>query len=282
MYSDFIKNLPLKPKAFENFLIKGLKVPICDLNSPLAQAIGNYFLKKENIFVFTSPFQGKLESIEEVTTKLLVSFAIITDKNYFKQVKETVTGPVYLNTDFKNPNDFEHLIFYNVEIPSNINGVHISGFYTFKALYDPSLYKTFISQKLENLPNNFIYTTICKYPNKKKVEFVFGTAENIKHLAFPLNKNQVIYHQKPLAPAPEKYFKDSNLIREVPEVIPFEKFIFYDLNPQILPSVLDQVDSIVIVYTKSDFGILQEVVTILQDKKLEVPEPIIKITKEAL
>lgn len=278
MYSSFIKNLPQKPNSFENFMVKGLKVPPCELDSPLSQLIGNYFTEKENIAVFTSSSQEKLEAIKEITSKLLSKFAIITDKANYNSIMSIISSPVFLISEFTHFNDFDYLIFYNVKVPSKIENIHISCFYTFKGLYNPENYKEYISNFMGNFPTDLITTIISKYPNMKKVEFIFGTSEEIKYLSIPQNETGLIFFKIPLLPSAEKYFASSNLASELSESLNTSKLIFYDLDASLVPFVLDRIDHVVFIYTKSDFPVLSEIVKIVQEKGLDIPDSIKKLT----
>lgn len=285
MYSDFIKSLPVDSKSYENLLVKGLKLPLCDLNDSLAQAIGNYFVKKENLVVFTSPFQGKLKAIHEVLEFLKKDskrIAIITNENQFNLISKLIDVPVFTNCNFvENMNYecpvYEHLIFYNTDVIMSEN-VHISCFYDFIGLYETSKFKNFISEKIaKNFTENFIFTTICKYPIKKNLEFVFGTADNIKHLSVVPKVNTILYHKNELNSPVERHLSTNSLISDIPNFIRCERFVYFDIELTSLLSVIDQVDHVVILYTKNDFNLLPDVVKIAQSKGIEIPSSILSI-----
>jgi hypothetical protein len=280
MYSDFVKNLPKKSKDFENFLVKGLRAPLAKMDSPLAQVIFNYFNKKENFLVFTSPFSGKLEAIEEIA-KSLHNFVILTNKTQLEDVSKRVNGPVFSEDNSIDLTKFDHVILYNTKIDLTIKNVHISGFYDYVGLYNPSEYKSYVNSFLIN--ENINFTTICKYPHNKEVEFIFGTDNKIKHLAIVNSKlnstqsNTMIYCQNEVNSLIKNYLiKSGEILQDFKKC---EKLIFYDLNADLLQEVLEKIDKVTIIYTIEDFEKLSETVTILKGLGVVIPDFILELVK---
>lgn len=293
MYEEFISNLSTTEKYNERFLVKGLKLSFSDSEDPLSKIADEYYLKKENILVFGSPLSGKLTGIVEIVKKLQ-NYIILTDKDaikYFEECCKDINVECGADFDFEN-NSLEFIIFYNLQIPfdrlkntKKYTDLHLSGFYDYIGLYNPNSFKDYISKFTENFPADFTFTTISKYPQKKIVQFIFGTEDSIKHLSIQgisENKQEIclLYSKCEFTELQLKYFDSQNvtLISSIPNDIKANKFIFYDINIELFDTIIDRVDSVYVIYTKNEFDILKDVVNIAERKGIPIPETIKKLT----
>lgn len=270
MNDDFIENLPDFQRNSETFLIKGLKLSPYTSNNTIVKVIANYYFKKENFVLFSSSSTGKTVGILEMI-KIIQNFAIITDK-YSLDCDQCFD---LADFDFNN-SPVEYLIFYNCNIPFekiNIEKHHISAIYDYYGLYNPSEFKNYIQNYTSYFPVDFIYTTICQYPNQKKIDFLFGTDSSIKHLCINDSKAYVFAENQPSQTA-IKYFDKLNIkvINKIPKKIKINRLIFYDISIDLILSVLDYIDYLVIIYTKDEFDKLKVIYESLKDKNVILPD----------
>lgn len=288
MYEEFISSLPITEKHSEKFLVKGLRLPFSDSEDPLSKIADEYYLKRENIFVFGSPLSGKITGILEIVKKIQ-NYVILTDADstkYFKEHSSNVKIECCDAFDFEN-SAHEFIIFYNTQIPFdkiNYKSVHLSGFYDYVGLFNPELFRDYISKVTESFPADFIYTTISKYPQKKTVQFIFGTDGGIKHLCvqgISEHKNDMclLYSKCEFPDLQLRYFESQNVnvISSIPKNIKANKLIFYDIDLDLFNAVIDRIDKVFVIYTKDEFNILNDVVNIVDSKNIEVSETLRKL-----
>lgn len=262
--SDYI---PLPKQEKEAFLVRGLRLPLYDSESCLAQLIGNYFFARENFLVFTSPFGGKATALKEIL-KSLDSFVIFSNDPHFPSIS---SGPSSL--DGKS-----FAIFYNAPIPFgqiDFTKVHVCGFYDYQ-LGPSTDYRSFVAEFTANFPSSFQYTVVCREPNEKKIEFLFGTNASIKHICMDqLNNGPTLAFSK----APVSFKMDNvRFVHGLDGALKAKQLVFYDLEPLLIPEALKRFDTLFFIYTREDFLILRDVVEVLEGCGLSVPEHIKRLS----
>lgn len=270
------KYIPSPREECETFYIKGLALPHRPSERCLTQLVSSYYAENENVVVFASSFEGKSETINEITQNL-ENYVVFSDTVYFGDKlhlfsKELLAGKKYL-------------IFYNVSIPfqeiENIGEYHISAFYTYNLDSYEDYTKKYQSEYIENLtkdyPADFRYTIVCKEPKKKVVDFRFGTDDEVKHICLgDISINSLAYSKKKVTVK----FPNILFITEIPEKVRIPKFIFYDLNVEKTLDILKAVDDVVFVYTTKDFPVLKKIVKVVEDFGLKVSDDIQKVVRD--
>lgn len=265
---SFSGYIPPPKQEREAFLVKGLRLPLHDSESCLAQLIGNYFSARENFVVFTSFFGGKATAIKEIVRSLDNS---IVFSNGHQDLGGMAFSPGLLEGR-------SSAIFYNVPIPFaeiDMERIHVCGFYDYD-LSPLDDYRDFIAEFTAGFPQSFQYTVICKEPARKRVEFMFGTTTSVKHICMrQLGIGPVeAFSKEPVS------FKMDNVrfIHRLDDASKARQFVFYDLDPLLVPSALKQFDTVVFIFTKEDFTILRGIAEAVEKCGLEVPEPIKRIS----
>lgn len=264
--SDYI---PSPKQEKEAFLIKGLRLPLHDSVNCLSQLIGSYFFARENFLVFTSPFGGKAAALREILESL-GNFVVFSNDPEFP-------SGVAFSPSLLDGRSFA--IFYNVPIPFkhiDTTKVHVCGFYDYEL--DPSTdHRDFVAEFTAGFPSSFQYTTVCREPNKKKVEFLFGTNPSIKHICMDQISNGPVlaFSRAPVS------FKMNNVkfVYELDGTSRARQFVFYDLESQLVSKVLRRFDNVAFIYTREDFLILHDIVEVLEECGLAVPEHIKRLSK---
>lgn len=286
MYDEFVGKLPAVQKATETFLVRGVRLPLYQSDNTLVKVIGNYYLKKENFVFFGSACSGKFGGIVEMAAALR-NCTVLAGRDQFKTLnskqKDLPQNIVCVDGFDFSEKRTDHLIFYNAEIPFeklDWTAVHISGFYDYVGIFDPSGFKSYVESKVSHFPADFQYTVICRYPKKKKIEFVFGTEDPIKHLAITgsADGHSCVLARKP-SEAAVKHFKDQGIavVEKISSKHKTGKLFFYDIDVELVKKALDRIDHVVVVYTKSEFPVLREIYALIKDKDLEIPEFIKKL-----
>ncbi|KAM0681523.1 hypothetical protein GINT2_000035 [Glugoides intestinalis] len=257
-------------------MVKGIKLPLFDTDSSLIQITWNYYVKRVDFALFTSPCSGKFSAILEIKRKL--KNGIILSKKGECTTSEEVVDINAFDFDGELPS---YLIFYNVGmIPFEKikeKKVHISCFYDYKGLYDSTKFKEYVK---EAVPEEKALTVICKFPRKKSVDFLFGTDDSVKHLCIiGENDNSVVYTKNTPTPVVLKYFEKQNIrmVDSITSDFKANKLVFYDIDLAGIQNALYRVDYITVVYTEKDFDTLKKVSSLLRDVGIEVQESILKI-----
>lgn len=284
MYDEFIENLPASQSSTETFLVKGIRLPLYNSNNTITKVIGNYYSKRENFLLFTSASTGKFEGMLEMTKKLQ-KCAIVVDSSVLETFRSTVGHRLVLSSDeLGSQHEFEYLIFYNTPIQFDkfdTKSTHISAFYDYIGLYNPLNYKIYVEKQISGFPDDLSFTVICKYPRKKKVEFVFGTDAGIKHLSVfnSVKCDSSVFSSSLPPPAATAHFKNQEIevIDKISKNLKADKLFLYEISPEIVLKALEIVDHVVIVYTKSEFEVLGKIYLAIKDMELEIPDFIKKI-----
>lgn len=261
-----------KAAGSELFFVKGLKFPLSNANRCISQIIENYYEHKENFVLFSSISEGKISSLIEILKKLQLENFVIFSNN---KIQEIQTKLFNKNENYET---FDYLIFYNMEIPFasiNYKEKHISSFFDYNILNED--FKVYINNSVKDFPSDFIYTTICKPPRKKKVEFIFGTNNNVKALCLfdykDLDAN-VFCNDINLK---DKFLELKNTSLNFINQIRNErhwKMIFYDIElPDILKGI-DLSDELIFIYTIDDIKVLRQIIVELEARNIDVPEQI--------
>lgn len=284
MYDEFIENLPSSLKSSETFMVKGLKLPLYASENVVAKAIGNYYIRRENLVVFTSPLSGKFTGILEMV-KNLQNYVIIVNEP-LSEFKIPLDGPI--NMVFVKEYNFakntaNHLIFYNTKIPFEeleYKKTHISVFYDYIGVFNPTEYKNHIQDQISYFPDDFIFTILCKYPRQKRVEFVFGTDNSVKHLSISNRESSCfVFCNDSVQPAVRQHFSSQKItvLNKIPRLFKAGKLIFYDIEIDLIVKAIEMIDQIVIIYTKDEFDVLRRICKILQDKEIAIPEAVLRV-----
>lgn len=331
MYKEYssldkiLEKIPTSSSNTENFLVKGLKLDHATSDNSLVSLVLNYYIKKEPFVVFTSPSEGKADAIAELTREININNIGKEGISYNHNLCTVVTTDKYQSylqykgcenvVDIKMADiSCPFLIFYNHMPSADViqslgKDTHVSIFMDYFGLFDPKGFKDYVKNAVSHLPSSFTYTTICKYPKSKKVDFLFGTKDSIKHASITgeinifRDKKTLLYHSKQLESHIIKFFNENAIItssnieeylysgviqstnsenNQPFDILNVEKFnclVFYDIDIDLVIKALDFIDNLVVIYTKDDYTVISMLGQILSNKGIDVPDFITKLNK---